>query len=69
MPKGKGYSLEKDIEHLGKRHEKARAKLKPKKKKEDWVARLKRQVQMMLQGKHYKVPKKKKNNPSKKAGY
>ena len=59
MPKGKGYNLEKDIEHLQTRHKKAAAKLKPKKKEEDWVERLKRNVKMLLQGSKYKVPKKK----------
>lgn len=61
MPKGKGYNLEKDIEGLGARHKKPRAKLKArmKKKEEDWVERLKRNVKMLLQGSSYKVPKKK----------
>jgi hypothetical protein len=59
------YDIEKDIEHLGKRHKKAAKKLKPKskrkvaKKKENWVERLKRKTQMLLKGKHYKAPKKK----------
>lgn len=68
MPKGKGYNLEKDIEYLQTRHKKAAAKLKPKakkKKKEDWVTRLKRQVQMLLQGEKYQSPAMKK----KKRGY
>jgi hypothetical protein len=56
----KGYDIEKDIESLGKRHKKAAAKLQGKKKpEEDWVDRLKRNVKMLLKGKHYKVPKKK----------
>lgn len=54
------YSVEKDIEKLGKRHVKARAKLKPKKKSEDWVSRLKRNVKMLLKGKNYKSPAMKK---------
>lgn len=67
MPKGKSYSLEKDIEQLGKRHiePRARIKAKKKKKKEDWVTRLKRQVQMLLQGEKYRSPAMKK----KKRGY
>ena len=59
----KGYSVEKDIESLGKRHKKAASKLQGKKKKakpqEDWVDRLKRNVKMLLKGKKYKAPKKK----------
>ena len=64
MPQKKGYSLEKDIEYLGGRHKKtakqqqAHEAGKPAKKKEDWVARLKRNVQMLLKGKDYKAPKK-----------
>ena len=60
------YNLEKDIEHLQTRHKKAAEKLKPKKKKkkvkskENWVQRLKRQTQMLLQGDKYKAPAKKK---------
>ena len=76
MPQKKGYSLEKDIEYLGKRHKKSakeqqrhEAGKKPK-KKEDWVARLKRNVKMLLKGKKYHESQmKKKNNPHNKTGY
>jgi hypothetical protein len=67
----KGYNLEKDIESLGKRGRKSGAKKraanekfrKDKSKKDEkgnWVSNLKKNVQMMLKGKNYKVPKKKK---------
>jgi hypothetical protein len=64
------YSIEKDIESLGKRGRKKGAKKRAankkfreakdkKKDKGDWVDRLKRNVKMLLKGKNYKVPKKK----------
>ena len=70
------YDLEKDIKSLGKRGRKKGAKKRAankkfredkdkKKAKGDWVDRLKRNVQMLLKGKNYKVPAKK-NNPKNK---
>ncbi len=61
MPKKEKYNLEKDVEHLQTRRKKAAEKLRPKKKpekKEDWVARLKRNVKMMLKGEDYQASKK-----------
>jgi hypothetical protein len=66
---GKGYSLEKDIESLGKRGRKKGAKKRAAnkkfkegkgKEKENWASKLKRNVQMLLKGSKYKAPKKKK---------
>jgi hypothetical protein len=65
------YSVEKDIENISRKRKKKSAKkragneafAKKKKKakeKETWVSSLKRNVQMMLKGKNYKAPKKKK---------
>ncbi len=81
MPKGKGYSLEKDIESFDKKKKATakygaarQARMKKKaaaKPEENWATRLKRKVKMMLQGEKYKAPKKnspKKNNP-KRGGY
>jgi hypothetical protein len=65
----KGYDLEKDIESLGKRGRKKGAKKRAANKKfkegqvkakENWASKLKRNVQMLLKGKNYKVPAKKK---------
>ncbi len=77
--KYKHGSVEKLVESYDKKHKATtkkidasrKAKAKPK-KEEDWVSRLKRNVQMLLKGKKYQSPamkKKKKNNPHKGAGY
>jgi hypothetical protein len=79
--KYKHGSTEKYVEQYAAKHKsktkkldaghKAKAKMKGKKKSEDWVARLKRQVQMLFKGEKYQSPamKKKKNNPHNKSGY
>jgi hypothetical protein len=58
--KSKGYNLEKDIASLSRRGRKKKPAEKKTKEKENWASALKRNVQMLLKGKNYKAPKKKK---------
>jgi len=64
------YSVEKDLEQMDKRKKRVAksgrkrqdkiAEKEKAKEKENWAQKLKRSVQMILQGENYKVPKKKK---------